>query len=279
MSGHAFPTAPTGLSGRLSAGLGLAAVVLTIAFVVAPAELAASDGLGTEDQLRKAFSESFIGYWSAGARELSPDLAQVVDYWFRYHVAKGVIAAALLVVLAMLGLRLWRAYLAAGDSATGRRALLGSAGGGVTALGLFALVVVMANIQGAVAPFASLLPMLLDEPAQGELATTIDGVEQGLAESGQARPPALAVMIDDFAVYHVAMAIIAALVAVVLAVGSTVLWRRFARSRERRTRRLLGGYATLAAVLALAALVVVTANITTAADPAPALAALFTGSW
>src|SRR6185295_15066159 len=105
-------------------------------------------------------------------------LERVVDYWFRYHVAKAVIATILLIVLVALGVLLWKAFLRAGGLGAGRRVALASAGVLVTMLAVFSLAMVMANIQGAVAPFASLLPMLTDGPTDGELAGTLDQVTQ-----------------------------------------------------------------------------------------------------
>jgi hypothetical protein len=73
--------------------------------------------------------------------------------------AKAVIAAILLIVLGVL---LWKAFLSAAGLGAGKRSALASAGVLVMMPALFSLVVVMANVQGAAAPFASLLPMLAD---------------------------------------------------------------------------------------------------------------------
>ncbi|MEU6758203.1 hypothetical protein [Streptomyces sp. NPDC046685] len=85
---------------------------------------------------------------------------------------------------------------------------------------------------------------------------------------------------DDFARYHAAMAVIAGVVALALVGASVALWRRRARtaSSDRRTRGLLGALGVVSAVSSPAVLVVAVAN-TTAADPAPALAAFFDGGW
>ncbi|MEU4777283.1 hypothetical protein [Micromonospora sp. NPDC023633] len=263
------------------------AVALVAAFVVAPRTLAASGpdgGFVDKRDLTEALREAFVDYWSSGDRDFSPGLEGVVDYWFRYHVAKAVIAAILLIVLAALGVLLWKAFLRAGGLGAERRAALASAGVLVTMLAVFTSATVMANVQGAVAPFASLLPMLAVGETDGELADTLDQVRQRLADSlsgGDQAPPALEVMISDFSRYHVAMAVVAAIVAVVLIGMSVVLWKRFARtgSSDRRTRRVLGSFGVLSALLSLVVIVVVVANTTTAADPAPALLAFFEGGW
>jgi hypothetical protein len=250
---------------------GLAAA-LVAAFVFAP-DVLAGGGYADGDRLGSAVRGAFVGYWQSGRRELSPDMQALVDYWFRFHLAKGAIAALLLVVLAALGLSLWRAFAREG------RARFAAAGTGVAALALLALAAVMANAQGAVAPFASLLPMLVDRPADGPLADTLGQVRQRLG-AGE-RTPAADVMIRDFALYHEAMVVIAAAVAVALAAAGVLLWRRFAamRSGGRRSRAVLGAFGGLTAALTLAAIALVVANTTVAADPAPALQALFLGGW
>jgi hypothetical protein len=281
----AAPSRSAGVSGRALARLVALAVALVAALVVAPGTLAAGrsgGGFGDERSLSEALREPFVEYWSSGDRNFSPGLERVVDYWFRYHVAKAVIAAILLIVLVTLGVLLWKAFLRAGGLGAGKGTALASAGVLVTMLALLSLVTVMANVQGAVAPFASLLPMLALGATDGELADTLDQVRQRLADSPRAggqTPPALDVMISDFSRYHVALAVVAAIVAVVLIGMSVVLWKRFARtgSSDRRTRRVLGSFGVLSALLSLIVIVIGVANTTTAADPAPALLAFFDG--
>ncbi|TQM32443.1 hypothetical protein [Nocardia bhagyanarayanae] len=272
------PVAPSRF-GRALGVLGALAVVLAAAFVVVPPTLAGD--FADERDLREAFREAFVEYWRSGARDFSPALESAVDYWFWYHVTKGVIAALLLIVFVALGVLLWRAFLRARGLDAGRNVALASSGMIVTALGVFSLLAVMANVQGAVAPYASLLPMLTGGDTDGELAETLDQVRQRLAESlsGGGETPALAVMISDFSLYHVAMAVIAAVVAIVLLALNVVVWKRFARATDTRARRVSGSFGVLAALSSLASIVVVVANTTTAADPGPALSALFDGGW
>ncbi|MEV6554509.1 hypothetical protein AB0M22_02225 [Nocardia sp. NPDC051756] len=271
----------------MSAALGVLAAVLATAFVLAPRTLAArgpGGGFADEGALRDALRVAFVEYWSAGTRDFPPSLARVVDYWFRYHVAKAVIAAVLLIVLVALGVRLWQAFLRAERLGVGRRAALGVTGGLVTMAALGSIVLVMANIQGAVAPFASLLPMLTSGAADSALSPALEQIRQQLTDSlnaGGRTSPILDLMISDFARYHAAMAVIAAIVAITLLGLSVVCWRRFAGtgSADRRTRRLFASFGVLAAVLLLAILVVAVANTGTAANPAPAFAAFFDGGW
>lgn len=273
------------VSGRVLAVLVALTVALIGAFVVAPRTLAAGGsggGFADERSLAVAVRAGFVEYWNSGDRGLSPGLERVVEYWFRYHAAKAGIAALLLIVLVALGVLLWKGFLRADGSGKGRRAALGSGGVLSTVFAVLALAMVMANVQGAIAPFASLLPMVTDGASGGVLTGTLDQVKQQLTSraGGQSRP-ALDVIISDFARYHVALAGIAAIVAVAFIAMSVLIWTRYARteSSDRRTRRVLGRFGAFSALMSLAVIAVAVANTTTAADPVPALLAFFDGGW
>ncbi|ONH33248.1 hypothetical protein BL253_02455 [Pseudofrankia asymbiotica] len=254
------------------------AAALVAAFVLAPARLAADGGSGDlvdHRHLVEGVHGAFVQYWRSGDRDLTPDLARIVDYWFRYHVVKGAIAAALLIVLVALTVLVWKMFLRAEGRGTAEglgtvaRAALASAGTFATMLAMVALAAVMANIQGMKAPFASLLPMLTEGATDPELATALDQATQALADparTGARTPPAIDVMSDDFARYHVALAVVAAIAATALLGTSVLLWRRFARaaSADRRTRRVLGSFGVLSAVLTLGLLVLMVGNINAA---------------
>ncbi|NHA00531.1 hypothetical protein G5V59_12205 [Nocardioides sp. W3-2-3] len=159
-----------------------------------------------------------------GAFAADGTLDRSADWWAAFHGTKAALAALLLVVL-VAALRRSR----------------GVARGAVVGLAGLALVVVLANLQGMVAPVSSLLSMLPGDAARTVLAT--DGT------------PGFAGLVDDFATYHLAMVVLAGIAALGLAVVAV------------RTRRWVP--ATAAVVL----LVVTYANITTVADPGPALRA------
>jgi hypothetical protein len=252
---------PSGLAAL--AALAALAVALVAAFIVAPRTLAGG-GFADERSISEAFSAAFVEYWGSGGRAFSPDLERVVDYWLRYHVAKAAIAAILLAVLVMLGVLAWQSFLRTG------RLRAASAGTLLSVLALFSLMIVMANVQGAIAPFASLLPMLPEQSRQ-QLA--------GSLTSGGRASPALEVIIGDFARYHVALAVVAAIVAIGFVGLSGLAWKRFAGSSDRRARRLLGVAGVFTVLVALGVAVVAVANWTTAADPEPALLAFFHGGW
>ncbi|GIH06419.1 hypothetical protein Rhe02_44860 [Rhizocola hellebori] len=198
-------------------------------------------------------------------------------------MAKASIAALMLAVFVALAIVVCRALLRGGRQHAWRTAILASASGAFTLLALASLVTVMANVQGAVAPFASLLPMLTDGAADPELAETLDQVRQGLADpsAGRQSHSALQVMVSDFSRFHVALAVSAAVVALIVVGLSVMLWRRFAASRptDRRTRRVFAAFGTFAALLVLALTIVAVANMTTAAQPTSALLAFFNGHW
>ena len=251
---------------------------LLVAFVLAPATLATNGSttdLAAPGRLISAFRGAFVAYWRSGDGVFEPGLQRVVDYWFRYHIAKGLIAAALLVVLVVLGVLIWRAFL----RASGPRAMALATGGALaTALAVLSLATVMANVQGVAAPFGSLLPVLIG---------TSDGPLRGaVAEVGQQLPqwstrPALEPIMSDYVRYHAAMAVEGAVVLVVLIALTVLLWRGFTRTdrAERRTRRLLASYGVLTPLLSLAVALVAVANATTTADPLPGLEGLFAGGW
>jgi hypothetical protein len=258
------------------------AVALGAAFVLAPRVLAASapgGGYAGQPALITAVRTTFVEYWDPANRAYPPDLERLVDYWTRYHIAKAVIAALLLAVLVILGCRLWGALLSAGRLTPVRGSALALSGALATVLAVGCSVLVVANIQGAVAPFSSLLSMLPLGSHDQALLHTVGQVKQGLTgypATGRTTP-ALQAMVSDFALYHAAVVALAAAVAVIATVMSVVSWRRRARtpSSERRTRRVLELAGFSSALLALAVLVIALANLGTAMHPAPALLAFF----
>ncbi|MCP9962555.1 hypothetical protein LUX05_16425 [Streptomyces somaliensis] len=121
-------------------------------------------------------------------------------------------------------------------------------------------------------------------PPHGGLADTLDQVRHHLADrpgTGGRTPPAVGVMVGDFARYHLVAAVAALTAAVVLGGLSAVSWRRFAGTgrSDRRTRRVFGSFGLLWALSSAAYAVVAVANVSVAADPAPALLAFFEGGW
>ncbi|MDK0517708.1 hypothetical protein [Streptomyces sp. ML-6] len=274
-----------GVPGRAPALLAALAAVLLPAVFVVPHMLAADgseDGFADQRNLIDTVGEEFVRYWNSGDRMFSPGMERVVDYWFRFHVVKAVIAAVLLIVVVALGVLLRKSFPRGGGAGPARRAAVATGRVVVTVLALFSSVIVVVNIQGAVAPFTSLLSMLPVGTRHGKLADTLDQVRQRLADSlttGASPPPALDAMISDNSRYHVALAVTAAIVAVALVALSGVLWRRFLRTGPsgEHSRRALGACGVLTVALSLVVAVVAVANLSTASDSAQGLSVFFNG--
>ncbi|MEU8609383.1 hypothetical protein AB0C29_15410 [Actinoplanes sp. NPDC048791] len=226
---------------RRDAGLLTMAMILATAFFLAPPLLFGPGRLGD-------FPRAFVGYWSSGSPDFRPDLQYLVDYQFHYHLARVVIALPLLVVLVTLAV-LHRRF----------RPAIGT-------LALVAAVLLIANVQGAVSPFGTLLPILASGPADADLIAVLAQIRDQLHNGPTS--PALDVMLDEYVRWHVAKGLLVGLLAAVLIGLSVVTWRR--------RRRWLS---LLTAVAAMAALVVVAANATTVMNPSPPLLLLLQGSW
>jgi hypothetical protein len=125
--------------------------------------------------------------------------------------------------------------------------------------------------------------MLPAAKPDGPFTATLDQVRQGLAHYSSAdsrTSPALKEMVDDFALYHAALAVVAAAVALVLIGMSVLAWHRFARARgDRRARRAFATFGVASIAASLIVIVIAAANLTTVAAPAPALLASFQGGW
>ncbi|AYF74882.1 hypothetical protein D7D52_14545 [Nocardia yunnanensis] len=268
----------------LPAALAALAVVLAGGFVLAPRLLAGPVPRGAtadEKGIGEAFRAAFVTYWHTESRQFPAELQSVVDYWCGYHVAKAVFAGLLLLVLAALAVLVWKSFLRTERAGIGLLAR-GVAGTLVTLGALGSLLLVMANIQGMITPFGSLFPLLTDGFGDPDLGQAVEQVRaQAAAYPHGAPQPATQAMIDEFALYHLVMAVLAGLVATACIVASAVLWKRSTKTppAQRRTRRLLLSFGVAAMLLSAAMIAVTVANIATTADPAPALAALFAGSW
>ncbi|GAB2653330.1 hypothetical protein [Nocardia goodfellowii] len=260
------------LSGRVVGVLVGLAGVLGVGFVVAPRVVAGwgAGGFSGEAEVREAFRGAFVEYWGSGDRGFSPAMDAVVDYWFRYHVVKAVLATILLFVLVVIAVLLWRRYFRDGG--------FGSAAGGIAITGaaLFSLLLVLANVQGAIAPFASLFPMLTD--GGGEVAGVLEQIGR-LLHSGGSHPPALDTMVSGFARYHAAMAVESVAVAVVSLGLGVLWWARFAMTSEGRARLVFGSFGALTVLLTLGMIVVAVANTGNAAEPEAGLLTLVEGGW
>ncbi|MFN8098596.1 MAG: hypothetical protein U0Q21_09970 [Dermatophilaceae bacterium] len=277
--------------------------LLLVAFVVAP-PLLMPVARGGDLAMR---AHELVTAWVArGGAGPPAALREFLDGWRDYHLLKAALAAAAAVAL-------WRVARAAGRRSVGRRAVgrravgrlavgrlavgrlavwrravvggraYGPVGVSVTAAGLAVLAVlaVLANLQGALAPLASAVSLL--PPADGDmqyaaaLARLSAGVSGGPAH---ATGPAGAVL-TDFAFFHLVLAGLVWLLAVGLGTVSFQLARRRVRAGREgggtaRETRFLTRLSALSAAAAIVALVVAGANLSTAGDAGPELAAYLT---
>lgn len=248
------------------------AVTLLIAFLVLPGaaadRLSGSAGVTVAD-LPAAVDAGLADWLATGAAQPGSGLLAAVRLWAVFHGVKALITAALLVTLIVLAGRVGDAFARAGSR---RRAGLAAAGAGLSSLALLALLVLMANVQGTVAPLSSALSLL--PVATPSIA--VQQVREQLA-TGVAAPP-LDTLVGDFRLYHVALAIVASVAIVGVLAGAGASWRRArASSTDRRLRPVLAAAGVALPVVALLLAVVLLANVRTAADPAPALVAFFDG--
>lgn len=229
-----------------------------------------------EANLSGRLSSAFVAFWQSGSPAIGGDLAHVAAYWQAFHITKAVAAAALLGILVLLGVRIWQAFARA--ERPGMRWLLGTAGVLGAPLAPFVLVVLLANVQGAVAPLSSVLTFLPVDGSDPAVAQAVAQIGDGL-RSG-ALPPALTALVDDFRTYHAVLAACALAAAVAIVVTSVVLLVLRARlPREQRSaRRVLTTIACLIPAVALCLAVIALANYSTVEDTLPALAEFFSGS-
>jgi hypothetical protein len=172
------------------------------------------------------------------------------------------LALAALVSAVVLVIRARRAGRAA--STTSRRFAWGAVttiGGVVAGLGV---ILVVANVQGAVAPMSSVLSFL---PLSGRSPELIDAVTDLNASIGSGHPTSTATaIVRDFATYHAVVAVLLAVVTVLAGVAT------FRVSRARRW----GSVVVLAAVVTIFG-VLTLANTSTAFAPTPALRSFLSG--
>lgn len=263
--------------GRVLAAL---VVGLTVVTALVPAWVGArwpGSGGVRLDSLVDSVRAGFLTSLTPGSGP-AVSLVQAAAFWQGFHLAKAVAGAALLGVLVMAGVRLGRRPASAIEPRRGFRVaagLLVAAGAAVS------LLVVVANVQGAVAPLASVLTFLPVGGADPDVAAAGARLAGDL-RTGASDPVATA-LLDDFRLYHLVLVGCAALVGVGLTVGlaAVVRARRIRRRASATTRPRTGALTATAVGLAggLAFFLLVgAANLSTALDPAPALAAFLDGA-
>jgi len=283
-SGALSPPGRADFPGKAVAALTCLSAALVAALVLVPSRIAAQGDTRLTDPrlLAQDLQDAFVAYWRSGESTYPPGLARVVDYWARYSILEAVITSALLVTLVALGRLLWKTYMRGEISGRANRLTIASASTVVWGCALVALWTLTSSIQDAFAPFAAVLPVLLDGSAHEALAQTLDRVQQHLAPStsaGEPAPPALAAMVDGNARFHVVHAIAAAPTTLYLLGAGVRLWRRRTRVSERHVRRTVTSAAAVCVLLSFLFGVICAVNVGTAIDPEPSLYGLFQGGW
>ena len=250
-------------------GLGAATVGFTAAAFLVPwhAALAITDlSWAGPDALAGSVGHALVSDWAADVAapgvQASSALAEPTRFWRWFHVIKSVLALAALAAAGVLAIRASRAKRAASTPALRFGWALVVVGGGVVA-SLNALLLV-ANLQGAIAPLSSVLSLL---PFSDRSLALSDAVSALSASIGSGQPTVTATaIVRDFATYHAAVAVLLALVTV-MAVLAMV---HVARARR------WGSAVALTAVLLVFA-VLTFANISTAFAPTPAMQSFLSG--
>lgn len=260
--------------------LAILAVLLAAGFVLAPRALAGG-GPTHELSLSAATSQAFTAYWQSGRHSYPPALADLVAYWRRYHLVKAGFAVVLTIALCWLAQILWRSLLLAGRLGPATTTAAVASASAVTALAFGSVLVVMATIQGALAPFSSLVSLLSVGHGDSALTESAVQIQHDLAEHQVMlhAPATLGAIIDDFQRYHAVLAAQAAILAGVLIGLSMLMWRR-APTVGRAVplaKALLRLLATAFALLTAIVLVIGAANVSTALNPDPALRLVFGG--
>ncbi|MGI9196926.1 MAG: hypothetical protein ACR2KE_05635 [Candidatus Nanopelagicales bacterium] len=237
-------------------------VVLALATLLLPWPVArAIDGTSWAgpSELTRAVGDGLVSDWSQGVREPGHGesaLATATHFWMVFHIVKALLAAGLVLASSWLLAIAWQARRVS-RGRVARLALL-LASGAASAVVLLATVIVIANIQGAFAPLASLLSFLTSGEVTPALAQTAQSLGTDLAGS---LPSATAATIaHDFSTYHAVVAIL---------LGATTLVAGAMAVRLIRHHEWLAGGALTA--VGLAFVVLTAANVGTALNPTPAL--------
>ncbi|WKG12456.1 hypothetical protein QX204_13695 [Nocardia sp. PE-7] len=251
---------------------------LVAAFVLGPAALLREryPRFDNESALSAALGESLTVFWQNGSRSLPSELAELSDYWFRWHAIKIVISALLIVVLGLLAASLWNLFL--GTEIRKRWVSIGCAVAAMSAtvLALFSVVLLVLNIQATVVPLVALLPLLPEEQADGALAQTLLQISRAVDEPGnpQADSPAVLTLLEQISRYHWTMIIEATALSAAVGTASVIGYRRYvaARDADRPRRRFMYAFLGAAALATTFVMVLlVGAAVGGVADPTAAL--------
>lgn len=255
-----------------------AAALLTPAVFLVPVGFVARRGYTGESDLVVASESGFIGADLSRPVTDSPSLAELTAVWREFHLVKALIAGLLVLALMGLASAVRRRMEAAGR---GRRRLLLVAYGAVVVWLLGALTVLLANVQGAAAPFASVASLLPPGHASGELSGVLGELRRAV-EVGAPSPAGgiASELLGDFTLYHAVFAVLGAVTGVALvSLAVRAVWRRWrlrgsARSADPTWLVQTTVYGAAGGIF----LVLSLANASTWVHPVPALLASLGGS-
>ena len=207
--------------------------------------------------------QGLIQDWSRGITDpgaTASALADAAVFWSWFHSVKAVLAVGALLSSATLAGVAWREMRSSTRPHRRITWLLASIAGSAVALGSSLLVI--ANIQGALAPLSSVLSFLPSTGSDPHLARAVTELRINVEGTGTLAP----MVVDDFARYHAVAAVLLGLAAFL----AVMLGARLLRNRE----WIAGGASVM---VALGFAVLTFANSGTALHPGPALDSFLRG--
>lgn len=259
-----------------SRGLSWLSASLTVGLFAVPMFLLAVHGLTDESALEAAAGSAFVRSGVSRTGIASGALVELVSPWREFHLVKATVAVTLVLTLIRLTAVLSKEARSAGTRRTRRSSH--AAYGGVLAWMLAALTIGLADLQGALAPLASVASLLPTAHPSGEVGTTLAELRETV-QIDPTPPAGLAGdLLIDFARYHAAFAILGTVVGVVLIVlalpAAVDGWRRRHEAVALGTWPWqVGLFSGVGAFLILVA----AANASTWLNPVPALVASLGG--
>ena len=243
---------------------------LVAAFVLAPAALLrpAFGAYDSNAKLQDALGRALVEYWRSGTPAFPARLTTLVDYWFQWHAIKVALSTLLVIVFALLTTALWQRFLRA-------RPWYAAVATAAAVLTVFAMWVLVVNIEAMTVPLVALLPLLPDRTADGELAQVLREMREGLTASASphAGSPALTVLLGEFERYHWVTVATSAVLLLATGLASAHFWKR-RNAGDPSATRVRFMHSTLGVITALTAcllLVETAASALSALEPATSL--------
>lgn len=181
----------------------------TVSVFLVPAALLTWCGIAGEPSIVAAAEAAFVRADLAHRVTGSRALSELTQLWGGFHLLKAAIAGVVVLSLAALSSHVRCRGEAAGPR--GRRRAVATAYGAVILWQLGALTLLLANVQGALAPFASATSLLPTRGGESALVGVLDSLRQSVAADPLATAGGIASeLLADFALYHAVFAVMAA---------------------------------------------------------------------